>query len=112
MFKSLPSYWQSHPPASSPQPLTLYDKSLSNLTLEQTTILNRETGPQSIAISEICCVSGAEYPNRTLTLNICLKYVKGRTNIAPNFPGLMGKQLFVFADWANCFVKTKGSMWS
>lgn len=42
-------------------------------------------------------MSGAEYPNKTLTLNVFLKYVKRRTNNAQTFPVLVGK-LFVFAD--------------
>lgn len=79
------------PHGNHPPPLTLHDESLSDLTLEQTTILNRETGLQSSAILEIYCVSSAEYPNKTLTLNIFLKYVDGRENNARNFPGLVGK---------------------
>ena len=46
----------------------VYDESPRELTLEQTTILNRETGLQSSAILVIYCVSGAECPNKTLTL--------------------------------------------
>lgn len=90
MFKSLPSSWQSAPPPILPTAIDP-DKSLSELTLEQTTILNRETGLQPGAILKIHCVSDAENPNKTLTLNIFLKYVKGRTNIALNFPSLLGK---------------------
>lgn len=62
-----------------------------DLTSEQNIILNRETGLRSSAILKIYCVSGAEYPNTTLTLNISLKYVSGRNEIAFNFPGLVGK---------------------
>lgn len=83
-----------YPPSSS-QPLTLRDKSLNDLTLEQTIILTVRQDFDPALVLKIYYASGAECPNKTLTSNslFFLEYVKLERLLFYIFPDLLGKLL-------------------